>query len=304
MKILVTGAAGFIGSHVVDLLLEKGNEVLCLDDLSSGKRENLPSKIDFAKVDVGRWFDLVAEFVDFEPEAVIHLAAQPSICDSIENPIRDGYVNVMGTLNVIRASQKIGVKRLIFSSTSAVYSELYSAIPYPEIFPCRPKSPYGISKFAAESYVNNMMPENSVVFRFGNVYGPRQVPIGENQVIPRMIRHFEEGYEFFIHSDGMQLRDYIYVGDVARVCVMALTGESGIFNVANGIGVSVNRIAAEIEQIYGVPGYKWEYDNKPEPRRKVELDIQSVREAFSWEPTVGMTEGLQKTVEWWKAKPK
>jgi UDP-glucose 4-epimerase len=243
--------------------------------------------------------------VDFEPDTVIHLAAQPSICDSIENPIRDGYVNVMGSLNVLRASQKIGVKRLVFSSTSAVYADISTSIPLPEDWPLRPQSPYGISKLAAESYVRNLMPgDASVVFRFGNVYGPRQIPLGSNQVIPRMIRHFEKGDEFFIHGDGEQMRDFVYVSDVARACIAGIhymDNPGGVFNIASGNGHSVNVIGSYLNHLYETD-YQWEHDEKDDPRRKVILSITSAAEFMQWVPEVGMKEGLEKTVEWWKAQ--
>jgi UDP-glucose 4-epimerase len=299
-RVICTGSCGFIGSHVVDLLLKEGHQVWCLDDLSSGKRENLPDKIEFAKVDVGNWWDLVAEFVDCEPEVVIHLAAQPSICDSIDNPIRDGFVNVMGTLNIIRASQKIGVKRLIFSSTSAVYASIYTDLPIPEDFPRFPESPYGISKLAAESYIRNLMPENSVVLRLGNVYGPRQVPLGQNQLIPRMIKHFENGDEFFIHGDGEHKRDFVYVEDVARAVLLAIDGKPDVYNIACGNAVAVNCVATMLEEIYEVPGYAWQHDDQPDPREKIELSIWKAKEGLGWEPSVDLKTGLQKTVKWWK----
>lgn len=301
-KVLVTGAAGFIGSHVVDMLLKDGHDVWCIDDLSSGLRRNLPKKIEFAEINVASWYDLVAEFVDCEPEIVIHLAAQPSLCESFDNPIRDGHINVMGTLNVIRAAQKIGAQRLIFSSTSAVYWDLYSDLPTPEEWPCLPGSPYGISKHAAESYIRLLMPESSVVLRFGNVYGPRQVPLGENQVVPRMIRHFKEGDEFFIHGEGTQQRDMIYVEDVARACLQSMTGTPGIYNIASGKAVSVNKIASIIEELYEVPGYKWQYDDRTDSRVKVELSIIKAQQELGWSPETSLEEGLAKTVKWWETQ--
>jgi len=302
MKVLCTGAAGFVCSHVVDLLLKGGHEVLCIDDLSSGLRSNLPRKVNFVEINVANWYDIVSEFVDFKPEVVIHMAAQPSIFESFDNPIRDGYVNVMGTLNVIRAAQKIGAERLVFSSTSAVYMELYSDLPTTEEWPCHPNTPYGISKLAAESYVRLLMPEGGTVLRFGNVYGERQVPLGENQVVPRMIRHFEKGDDFFIHGEGTQQRDLVYVGDVARAVVFAMTGPVGIYNIASGKAVSINKLATMIEEIYQVPGYNWQYDDKIDPRVKAELDIRKAIHDLNWHPGIDLQAGLCKTVEWWKAQ--
>jgi UDP-glucose 4-epimerase len=302
MRVLVTGAAGFVGSHVVDLLLKEGHEVMCLDDLSSGKIENLPKGVNFHKMNIGSWYELVAEFVDFEPQWVVHLAAQPSICDSIDNPIRDGYVNVMGSLNVIRASQKIGVKRLVFSSTSAVYDDrVFTPIEEDDLK--TPNSPYGISKLAAESYVRNLMPDEGTVLRFGNVYGPRQVPLGENQVIPRMIRHFEKGDSFFIHGSGEQIRDFVYVEDVALACLMALMAEpTGIYNIASGLGHSVNIVGSYLEKVYGAEGYVWEYDEEDDPRRVVVLNINHALDEIAWIPKTRLFDGLTKTVEWWKSQ--
>jgi len=300
MKILCTGAAGFVGSHVVDLLLAQGHEVLCIDNLSTGLRSNLPKDVSFVNINVCSWFDLVAEFVDFEPEAVIHLAAQPSICESFDNPIRDGHINVMGALNVIRASQKVGVERLVFSSTSAVYWSAHTDYSTPEDFLKLPESPYGISKLAAESYVRLLMPENGVVLRLGNVYGQRQVPLGENQVVPKMILHFLKGDEFFIHGDGEQKRDMVHVKDVAQACYQAITGTPGVYNIASGQAVSVNCLSAMIEDIFEVPGYKWQHDDKMDPRKKVELDIAKALEGLKWRPEISLETGLRETVDWWK----
>lgn len=299
MKILVTGAAGFVGSHVVDLLIKEGHTPWCIDDLSSGHRSNIKHKVEFAEVNVGDWWSLMAEFTDCEPEAVIHLAAQPSICESIDNPIKDAYSNVMGTLNVIRASQKIGVKRLVFSSTSAVYRDLNVAY-FSEENPCYPNSPYGISKLAAESYVRLLMPDNGTVLRFANVYGERQVPLGENQVIPKMIQHFEKGDPFFIHGNGEQQRDFIHVADVARACLMALEGDADIYNISSAKAVSVNLIAKMLAEIYEVPEYPWEHDDQTDPRKRVEMSNYKAREEIGWKPEVELEDGLKRTVKWWK----
>ena len=300
MKILVTGAAGFIGSHVVDLL-SKDHEILALDNLSTGKRENIDPKIQFAKCDITAFFDLLGEMYDFEPQAVIHLAAQSAIMTSIENPIRDAHHNIMGTLNVIHACQKMGINRLIFSSTSAVYNIHEVVYPLKETTSLKPESPYGISKLAAESYVRLQMPEG-IILRFGNVYGPRQVPIGENQVIPRMIKHFKNGDQFFIHGDGKQKRDFVYVGDVARAVKAALTGNPGIYNIASRDSVSINELATMIESLYDLPGYQWMHTDTQDPRRDSCMDIFAASMGLDWKPEMNIEAGLKRTVEWWKAQ--
>ena len=304
MKVLCTGSAGFIGSHVVDLLLKNGHTVWCIDDLSTGKRENLPSDVEFAKVNVASWYDLVAEFVDFEPEAVIHLAAQPSLTESVDNPIRDAHVNIMGTVNCLRAAQKIGAKKFVFASTSAVYSDervLLSRLV--EDTELNPQSPYGISKMAGEMYVKNLFPDGYTILRFGNVFGPRQVPLGTNQLIPHIIEHFEKGEKFYILGDGEQSRDFVYVEDVACAVLSALmTSTPCTCNIAFGNPQTVNSVAREIATIYGVPEYQFEHTAEQDPRRIVSMSIQKAKELLAWEPKVPIAEGLKRTVEWWQKR--
>lgn len=304
MRVLCTGAAGFVGSHVVDLLLANGHRVWCIDNLSTGKRENIPEGVEFCKMDITNWYDLLSECCDCEPEAVIHLAAQPSISGSWDQPIWDSMVNVIGTLNVIQASKKIGAKRLVFASTSAVYDDANfdedGSARFHEEWIKKPTNPYGISKLAAESHIRILLPADSVVLRFGNVYGPRQVPLGENQVIPHMIRHFEYGDPFFIHGNGNQKRDMIYVEDVARACLLALDGTRGIYNIASGSSVSVNNLAKAVAELYEVPDYPWEHDDQQDTRRKIEMNIDLANLVLGWKPETGLITGLERTIQWWK----
>lgn len=305
-RVMLTGSCGFIGSHVVDALLAAGHEVLCLDNLSTGKRNNIPRGMNFCKVDVTHWWDIVSEFVDFEPEAVIHLAAQPSIFHSIDQPICDAHNNIIGTLNCIQAARRIGtVKKFVFASTSAVYDFSDAdevALSTTESCTLRPCSPYGISKLAAESYVRNLMPDGGVVLRFANIYGPRQVPLGENQVIPRMIKHFEKGDKFFIHGDGEQKRDFLYVTDVAQACLKALDGNPGTYNISSNSSFSINELAGLMECIYEVPGYKWEHTDQQDPRRRTCLDNKRALVGLGWLPSIDLKDGLKKTVAWWKSQ--
>lgn len=299
MRIAITGACGFIGSHTAEYLYELGNDVLALDNLSTGKRENLPHRISFLNIDITDYYTLAGELKDFDPEVIVHLAAQPAITTSWEQPIKDAHHNIMGTLAVIRAAKELDIQRIIFSSTSAVYDERNTEV-LCEDSPLAPISPYGISKLAAESYVRTIFP-NSIVLRFGNVYGPRQVPIGGNQVIPLMIKHLLSGGRFCIHGNGCQKRDFIYVEDVASAIKCAITmGSFGTYNIASGESVPVNDIATQIAVIFGIPEYPWSHDAQEDPRQVVYMDVKKSRAGLGWERITSLTQGLQKTVEWWK----
>lgn len=302
MRVLVTGIAGFIGSHTGELLLRNGCQVMGMDDFSTGKADNLGDYITLG----GRYVhcditlpSMVEVFNSFKPEAIIHLAAQAAISTSIENPIRDMRTNGIGTIRVLQAAKKHGVKRLVIASTSAVYRDDNGLWKVKESTDYGPKSPYGISKVAAEMYTRTLFP-NHVILRFGNVYGPRQVPIGENQVIPRMIRHIQHGDQFYIHGDGHQKRDFVYVTDVANACYHALGGASGTYNIASGQAFSVNEIAGMIEEIYGIEGYPWDHTQENDPRRKVSLNVSEAARCLDWKPNVCIREGLKRTVEWWR----
>jgi len=306
MRILITGACGFIGSHVVELLVKSGNHILVVDNFSTGKMENIadiidkyPSKIDVQEGDIVSLPFLNRILADFKPKYVIHLAAQAAITTAWANPVKDISVNAIGTLNLIQACKTTGVEKIIFSSTSAVYRETSGKIK--ESHPTMPSNPYGISKLAAEHYLRSMFPA-STILRFGNVYGERQVPIGENQLIPRMIRHFKYGDTFYIHGDGKQERDFVYVGDVAQAIANALYNKPGIFNISSGQSFSVNEIAGMIEEIYDIPNYRWEHTEENDPRRKACLDNSEAYSGLSWKPSVNIKAGIKRTVDWWEAK--
>lgn len=306
MRILCTGSAGFIGSHVVDKLLAAKHDVLVVDNFSTGKMENLKLALDLhgdalriEHCDITNLNDLRKVMLSFQPIFVVHLAAQSAITTSLDTPTFDLAVNAGGMLNVIKASSEAGVRRVIFSSTSAIYKSSNRKLG--EGHAVGPESPYGISKLAAEFYLTTMYP-NFVILRFGNVYGPRQVPIGENQVVPRMIRHFQYGDKFLVFGSGNQTRDFVYVEDVAHAVSCALSGRKGIYNIASGKSVSVNTIASHLEMLYDVLGYKWEHAPSREEREKVMMDISAAAQYLSWRPAHSISEGLQKTVAWWKER--
>lgn len=304
MRVLITGGAGFIGSHIADLLLENGHQVFIVDNLSTGRLENVPADAVFQDMNILNFGSMAMAFREVRPEAVIHLAAQPAISTSVENPYNDFDINVRGTMIMIDLCQSFGVARMVFSSTSAVYERSGVCREYESRLV--PESPYGISKLTAEMYVRYLLPE-SVVLRFGNVYGPRQVPLGENQLIARIIRHFEYGDPFYIHGDGYQMRDFVYVRDVAGAVMASLSpleGIPGVYNIASGWSRSVLEISGAFAKYYDVLGYKWEFDEDRGERQQVIMNIGRAQRFLGWEPKEPFEFGIAKTIEWWKARDK
>jgi len=306
MRIIISGGVGFIASHVAELLLSCGNHILAIDNFSTGKMENVthllekyPNNFQVQEGDICVLPFMNRIFSDYKPKYVIHLAAQAAITTAWENPVKDINVNAVGTLNVIQASKLVGVEKIIFSSTSAVYRETNAKIKEGNL--TLPSNPYGISKLAAENYLRCMFPATTIL-RLGNVYGERQVPIGENQLIPRMVKHFKYGDTFYINGDGKQERDFVYAGDVAQAVANALYNKPGIFNIASGISFSVNEIAGIVEDYYGIPGYRWDHNDEQDPRRKVCLAISEAHSGLSWKPIVSIREGINRTIDWWEER--
>jgi UDP-glucose 4-epimerase len=300
-KVLLTGGAGFIGSHVADMLVRAHHDVLILDNFSTGKMQNIEHLLTYENVhvvdhDISTMPNLRTLFVQFRPDFVIHLAAQAAITTAKDDPMLDLKVNGIGTLNLLKVSEAYPVRRFVISSTSAVYGDRNYLRAVDERKPLIPDNEYGISKLTAESYAR-LSSVDCTVLRFGNVYGPRQVPIGENQVIARMINHFEKGDEFYIFGDGKQKRDFVFVEDVAQAVMTSMTGKAGIYNVASGKSYSVNEIARMVARIYGVEKYAWEYDDKrPDSRKNVRMSVNAAWEGLAWKARVGLEEGLRKTI--------
>lgn len=305
MRVLITGGAGFIGSHVVELVAHKGNDVQILDDLSTGNMAWIADlvqhkeRVHFDLCDIRNREHVRAAFMAFRPQIVMHLAAQPAISTSWDNPRLNAEVNELGTLNLIDSAKEFFVTRMIFASTSAVYHDNnhvlfeYSAI--------EPVTPYGISKMAAERYLRALTTE-SVILRLGNVYGPRQMPIGKNQVIPLMFRKLLYGDEFHIIGDGRQKRDWVFVGDVAEAFLAAMWGKAGTYNIASGHSISVNDLSDAVEASCEFFGHTWSYAGQQDPRREVAMDISAARDGLDWKPSRCLKDGLKLTAEWWKTR--
>ena len=252
MRAIVTGGAGFIGSHVVDALVARGDAVVVLDDLSHGRRENVDRRARLAVADVRNLEAVRAAFDDLRPELCFHLAAQADVRVSVERPDHDCAVNVLGTVGVLEAARRHGTQVVFASTGGAIYGECER--PAREDAPRLPLSPYGASKLAGEEYVatyNRLYGAGHVSLRLANVYGPRQDPHGEAGVVAIFLGRLGRGEAPRIYGDGTQVRDYVYVGDVVRVA-LAAAGRPAVFNVGTGRATSVLELASACGRVTGV----------------------------------------------------
>jgi UDP-glucose 4-epimerase len=303
MRVLVTGGAGFIGSHVVDALVARDDEVVVVDSLVNGKRENVPPRATLHVRDVREPLDDVVD--DLRPEAVFHLAAQADVRVSVEQPVYDAEVNVLGTVRVLEAARRHGAQ-VVFSSTGgAIYGEC-DAGPAVETSALTPLSPYGTAKLAGEEYLrayNRLHGSKHVALRYGNVYGPRQDPHGEAGVVAIFLGALARGEQAHIFGDGLQTRDYVYVGDVARATISALGQDGGVFNVGTGRETSVVDLyercravaASEQEAVH-------ESARLGELQRSV-LDPEHAAAELGFRAMVELEDGLQATWEWLSGHP-
>ncbi|MBI5198902.1 MAG: SDR family oxidoreductase [Nitrospirae bacterium] len=302
-KVIVTGGAGFIGSHIVNRYINEGHEVIVIDDLSTGKKENINPRARFHHIDI-RDKGMEAIFEKEMPEIVNHHAAQMDVRRSTENPAFDADINIIGTINLLENSVKYGVKRFIFASSGgAIYGE-QKDFPAGEEHQQFPLSPYGVSKLAGEKYIHYYSKNfglRYISLRYSNVYGPRQNPEGEAGVVAIFIGRLLKGKEPVINGDGEQTRDYVYVDDVVHANVRATIGDSdGFLNIGTGIETSVNTLlkklievtGTDIKGIHGPP-------KKGEQRRSV-IDCGRAKRLLGWEPEISLEQGLSKTVDYFR----
>ena len=302
--VLVTGGAGFIGSHLVDRMVERGDQVVVLDDLSTGDRANVNEEAVFVNRSINDP-SVKKVLAEWKPEIVFHLAAQISVPRSVRSPALDATINILGSLNVLRAAQASECGQLIFASSGgAVYGEP-EGLPVAEDHPIRPLSPYGVSKAAFEMYASALGKTHGMrcsVLRLANVYGPRQSPLGEAGVVSIFANRMLEGRPVTIFGDGTDERDYVYVGDVVDAMVRASEAESSVIcNIGTGIGTPVLSLfewlaaitRAESEPEFAAP--------RPGDISRSRLDSSKAQAVLGWRPRVSLDEGIARTVEYLRA---
>lgn len=304
MKILVTGGAGFIGSHVVDLLVENGHEVVVVDNLSTGHRSNVNPGAKFYQVDI-RSPELEDIFAKERPEVVDHHAAQMDVRFSVEDPLFDADVNILGSIKLIELARKFQVNKFIYISTGgAVYGEP-EYLPCDEAHPIQPICPYGASKHTVEHYLfmyKELYDLEYVILRYPNVYGPRQDPHGEAGVVAIFTGQMLQGAQVVINGDGEQERDFVYVGDCAQANLLALnSGEiNTVYNLGYGEGTTINQIFTSLKSITGYELMAKHGPAKTGETRRIYLEASKAKNQLGWQPTVGLEAGLTKTVEFFK----
>ncbi len=295
---LVTGGAGFIGSHVADQLVAAGHEVAVVDNLSTGRREFVPPQAGFYRYDINspEAADLIRSW---RPEALVHHAAQMNVRFSVADPVADARDNILGSLNLLQASLEGGVKKIIFASTGgAIYGD-EAPIPARETDAPWPDSPYGIAKLAVEHYLRYFRREHgltTISLRYANVYGPRQNGMGEAGVVAIFIEKFLAGQQALINGDGLQTRDFVYVGDVVAANLLALNyPESGTFNIGTGRETDILTIYLKLQELAQSPLGPVHGPAKPGEQRRSCLDSSLALEKLAWQPKMTLEEGLAHT---------
>lgn len=317
MRMLITGGAGFIGGHIADALIAAGHEVGVLDDLSSGERGNIPQTAHFFEVDVTDAESVQSAISKFQPDAICHQAAQMSVSRSVREPDFDARVNILGLVNVLQSAARTGTSRFVFASSGGV---LYGDVTEPagENTPPNPISPYGISKWAGERYLEFFTREhgmNTVALRYSNVYGPRQNPHGEAGVVAIFCTRMLAGEAATVNGDGKYIRDYVYVSDVVKANVCALTGNHlgfVAYNVGTGLPTDVNELASALKDhcqteldARGLKVIVPEVGHGPARAGDLRTNLishEKIGNELGWTPEVPVHDGLRQTAAWFAQK--
>jgi UDP-glucose 4-epimerase len=305
MRVLVTGGAGFIASHVADRLVALGHEVTIVDDLTTGKRENLPSTAVFHEVDI-RSEELDRVFAASSPQAVVHHAAHIDVTRSVRDPAHDASINVLGGINVLECCRRHGVGRVIYAGTGGALFGEPSYLPVDEDHPVNPISPYGVSKHTLEHYLfayNANFGLDYTVLRYPNVYGPRQDPHGEAGVVAIFSLTMLSGRRPTIFGDGTKTRDYCYVGDIVDANILALDHpRNSVFNLGRGIEVSDREIFDKVREAVGTDVDPIYAPVRPGEVEHIALDASRARTELGWTWKVDLTEGVTEAVAFYRAE--
>ena len=297
-RILVTGGAGFIGSHLADAFLQQGHEVAVVDNLSTGRREHVPAAAQFYPLDIKspETFDLICRW---QPQVLVHHAAQMSVRVSVEAPLMDAQENILGSLNLFQAAAQFKTEKIIFASTGGAMYGDQAPVPAREDDRAQPECPYGIAKLAVEHYLHFYQREYGLIpisLRYANVFGPRQNGLGEAGVVAIFIEKFLAGQQPVINGDGLQTRDFVYVGDIVAANLLALNyPQEGIFNLGTGRETDILTIYLELQKILGSSLGPVHGPAKPGEQRRSALDNTRAQELLGWKPRVGLVEGLART---------
>ena len=305
MRILVTGGAGFIGSHVVDAFVAAGHQVAVIDDLSSGRRENLNAQATFYQLDV-QDAAVGDVFRREQPEVLCHHAAQMDVRRSVADPLFDARVNLVGLLNLMEHGRRNGLRRVLLASTGgAIYGE-QETFPAPETHKTEPVSPYGVAKLASERYLFFYSVAYGITYaalRYANVYGPRQNPHGEAGVVAIFTEKLLRGEQPVINGDGKQMRDYVYVADLVRANLAALTSDFvGALNLGTGVETDVNALFDHLRRLCGASVPEQHGPAKAGEQRRSVIDSALAGRVLGWRPQVSLEEGLRQTVAFFRAR--
>ena len=300
MKIAITGGAGFIASHIADAYLALGHEVFVIDNLSTGKRENIPSQATFIEMDVND-SALRDLFIAEKFDIVNHHAAQMDVRVSVQDPSYDARINILGGLNVYESAFKSGVKKIIFASSGGTVYGDQEYFPADEHHPTKPISPYGIAKLSNEQYLYYYAHVHGlpyVAFRYANIYGPRQNPHGEAGVIAIFAQKMLRGEQPIINGEGLQTRDYVYVGDVVQANVLALQPSMiGAYNIGTSLETDVNTLFRHLRELTGSECEEQHAAAKQGEQLRSVLSYERIHTSFGWSPKMNLVEGLSKTVD-------
>ena len=304
MRILVTGGAGFIGSHIVDRLIADGHAVDVLDNLTTGRRDRVHPEARLHVYDL-RDARLEAVLATARPEVVVHVAAQAAVPRSVADPIFDASVNVLGSIALLEACRRAAVRQVLYTSTGGAGYGDTDVLPTPEDHPLRPASPYGVSKITAERYLEywaGMTGGRALTLRLANIYGPRQDPAGEAGVIAIFTSRLLAGEPCIVNGDGEQTRDYVYVGDVADAVARGVTlpDATGVANIGTGAETTVNELHRRLARLAGVDRAAEHAAAKHGEQRRSVLDATRAKTLLGWSARTALDEGLTQTVQWFR----